>query len=1148
MKNLPALFLLYLILIVSTIGAAQAQKRTFQDPIAYTGHGAIFGHDGKEIAPTPEFLAKIQAAYIKELLGRVDSETREAFEKYRQAAYAEAKASATTDRDRRFFRFKVNARLLRFLNGKIGAENRIPIQAGALDRLIDETLFPSESPSALPKALEDVIDTIPKPQASGSTVLFSTFNAGQAYINECAANGVPIPPDWGSSQWDHVGNLTDAQEFIAVSREARVFKFESTGPEGTCIALPRFRNNGSGDIALLGIICLGKQTSKACFWDNQMNAESFTIGASESKPLSAFGGGAELAKTDEGGVTAGGVCTGCHAGENPFVMHPGTALSQDSFGGAILQADNWYDPLVHPDWPQNAGPSLAVPAIAGIGECTGCHNQTGIGSTLRGGRFPQLSNAIAGYCGTVLEQAVEKTMPTGSPGSSDTSSHVNAMRTLCQSAAEPLLRIETAVINYGQVELGFAFNKALVLHNDGNANLTVSVTRTTPNGDPNLAHWDEINELANFTIAPGDPPAVLRQIYEPQAVGSHAIELEVASSDPAAPTTTILLSGEGRMPRPIDSLLVLDRSGSMDELAGDRSKIEAMRNAVMVYTDLMRPDVGDKLGFVKYNASNSVYMPMTTITNGIKNAIELGELSTGALVDLSRLKPDGRTGIGGAMLTGAGEVGGPFADRATVMVVLTDGKENETPSIADAIIDIQNNDPHIQMYSVGLGFDIEPTKLQSITNMGDEGYHQVVNTQRDETLFDLETFYFKIFASAANMDMVTDPTHVINLSSNIPIVVDRARVISSDRNATFLVLDDPQMRSLYALQFIAPDGTVLTAGTSIGGIPIHEQVRNSYRIFRIVFPDQSQSSTYVGDWTLQLVPKGIWKPDLGKRLAAESRIGYGGIMHPVQGQVPIGFAGAVSSDYHLEARITPTNYLPGAQIRLDAALTDRGWPAPDGSVTVTITRPDQSVQSVTLHDDGLHDDGIASDAAWANTYANTGTSGVYKLLFRSIGRNERGELAPRLVQRYVTLQRPEPPLTDPGGGPGDGEGEAAAYLIGSYDLRRGGRSLIKVLNPTAGPLELVISLFTDNGQPFQCVRDKIGPNGLIELDIRRLDPAVPHGVVKIVSFAPGSRTPTLGIVGNQIRIASTGMTETGLHPISRDILAQDLKRILAKCN
>ena len=54
------------------------------------------------------------------------------------------------------------------------------------------------------------------------------------------------------------------------------------------------------------------------------------------------------------------------------------------------------------------------------------------------------------------------------------------------------------IIDYGEVELGFAFAKAVVVHNDGDAALTVSVEVTTPGGDPDLAHWDELNELADY--------------------------------------------------------------------------------------------------------------------------------------------------------------------------------------------------------------------------------------------------------------------------------------------------------------------------------------------------------------------------------------------------------------------------------------------------------------------------------------------------------------------------------------------------------------------------------------------------------------------------------------------------------------------------
>ena len=53
-----------------------------------------------------------------------------------------------------------------------------------------------------------------------------------------------------------------------------------------------------------------------------------------------------------GATLSNGVCTDCHAGENPYVVHPAGPLN--------MWPDNhpqaWYTPLIKPSWPQNPGP------------------------------------------------------------------------------------------------------------------------------------------------------------------------------------------------------------------------------------------------------------------------------------------------------------------------------------------------------------------------------------------------------------------------------------------------------------------------------------------------------------------------------------------------------------------------------------------------------------------------------------------------------------------------------------------------------------------------------------------------------------------------------------------------------------------------
>ncbi len=906
---------------------AQAQQ---EEPIAFIGHGSMFDQDGNEIEITEEFIDQALRYYLDDLYTKATDEQKKRFDDTRSEVLAGRSWGRRTELYATaeladWLLLEVRPKHGHVMRGKINLiQTKLRWGLSGAD---DDEFTP-------PRQMMERLQKLERQEGTDRDVVgFSTMLSGQAYINECAASGVPIPPAWNSDEstgWDFIGSLSDAQEFISQGSEARVYKYESPTTDGACIALPRVGGNGSGSSAgLLGIICLSEQTSKVCFWDNQENDEGFPVTLGDTYPLLDFAGGAELLDG------SGGICTTCHAGENPYVTHPGTALD---FGG--LFGNDWYDPLVHPDWPQNAGPTNILEATPSPGECTSCHVQG------NAGRFPKISSMINqgadSYCNAVLNNAIGSTMPSGM----SYQPHIDALQGMCDGTATPVLRVDS-ILDFGEVELGFAFKKALVVHNDGDAPLTISVAITTPASDPDLDQWSDLNEITPIVIQPGGDPVILTQIYEPDELATHTIQMEVTSDDPSTATQVVTLTGTGISPVPVDSVLVLDRSGSMEDPAGDRKKIDAMRDAAMLYTDLLREDIGgtgtgDKIGYVKYNASNSVYMNLDFITDAKKNGISMSELSDSALTDGSRLKPDGRTGIGGAMETAAAELGGALTDRKQVMVVMTDGKENESPYINNVIGDIQSDNANLQMYSVGLGFDIEPTKLQNITNMGTEGYHQVSGSLSGENLFDLETFYFKIFSNATGMDLVVDPTHVISLLGSNPIVVDTARIISSDRSANFLVLDNPVLRPFYDLEFVTPSGDVIVAGTSVGGIPIQEMNRHTYRIFRVVFPDISQESEYVGDWLLQLTPNGKWSDRAAKIAMAESDIQHSDYINPYEGLVPVGFAAAVASNYRLDVAVLPSNYLPGAEVRLTGTLSDRGWPAVDGQISVKATAPNNN--------------------------------------------------------------------------------------------------------------------------------------------------------------------------------------------------------------
>ena len=374
------------------------QPALAQEPIAYIGHGAMFDRNGNQIAATPRLIESAQQFYLGTLSALTNQEQFTRFKTERARLFE----GWEWDHQSKLI---ANSALIDWLLHEVDSSQLDDVQGknNLIKQQLQLRLFqPGKGRRfTLPVPLTDLLS------ASGSVgiePLSSTTAQRQAYIDECAAVGVPIPPTWGTTQWINNGTLTT--KFIGADLPyVEVFNYISSKPRGACIALPRAANN-TADWDLLGIICLGQDTSKACFWDNQVNGQNTAIPQGTVKPLIEFEGGSGL----EGG--SGGRCTGCHTGENPYVIHPSSVL-----GVVSVMGNDWYEPLVHPSWPQNRGPSNVLdnipPAPAG---CLGCHTQTG------SGRFPKISSQFnngGAYCGAVLQPAVADpggTMPPGNPG------------------------------------------------------------------------------------------------------------------------------------------------------------------------------------------------------------------------------------------------------------------------------------------------------------------------------------------------------------------------------------------------------------------------------------------------------------------------------------------------------------------------------------------------------------------------------------------------------------------------------------------------------------------------------------------------------------------------------------------------------------
>lgn len=413
-----------LVLIVA--GVAAQDRKPELEPIAFIGHGAMFDPGGGQIQPTLAFIGKAQTWYRNDLLEKLDKDKRARFLVMERGLAKGLKLDAQS-------RLVMNASLLDWLIQSADTKDATRLLGkNRLMKLYLQAALPEKAGGQFRQGLRPFkvdpellarLTVWSKGEGKGPVVAkLVTAVGGQAYRDLCAANGVPIPPDIGSAGWVSRGLIPQSELFIVRSLQAEVMTYTSTSPAGMCIALPRFGVDqfGTPDVVQLdGVICMGEQpspdtlTPMTCFWDNEKNTTTvepfvppfefprFTGGVRTVVPFNNFGGGSELA------AGVGGVCSDCHSGENPYIVH-GATLSGLSGLGLPTFPVSWPKPIVRTGdavpWPENPGPMNSPQA------CRGCHGMAG-DPPGGPGRLPHLSTELRGYCGAVLRASIGALAP-----------------------------------------------------------------------------------------------------------------------------------------------------------------------------------------------------------------------------------------------------------------------------------------------------------------------------------------------------------------------------------------------------------------------------------------------------------------------------------------------------------------------------------------------------------------------------------------------------------------------------------------------------------------------------------------------------------------------------------------------------------------
>ncbi len=420
-------------------------------------------------------------------------------------------------------------------------------------------------------------------------------------------------------------------------------------------------------------------------------------------------------------------------------------------------------------------------------------------------------------------------------------------------------------------------------------------------------------------------------------------------------------------------VLVLDRSGSMSEDAGDGfTKVQKLREAADTFISVMLP--GDGIGLVRFNETAQRLMEVQDVgvaPGGAGRTTALAHI-TGGDID-----PAGFTSIGDGVVNGkqmlddAQAAASPPYD-VTAMVVLTDGVWNRPPALADVSGSITAN-----TYAVGLGLpsNISVPALTTLCQ-GHNGYLLITGALSSDQSMRLSKYFLQILAGVTNAQVAADPRGVLDATTEhrIPFWICEA-----DYGMDLIVLSTvPQVIDF---QLETPDGSRITPASASGGANsqfVLSRYASYYRCALPVLPTNAGGS-HDGLWYAVLK---LGRPSPTHVTYDRRQEYYAAYYDPKRAVLPYEFIAHVYSSLTFSAYVTQASFEVNAVARIMASL--REYDAPllgRASVWAEIQRPDGVTELIALN--------LDSGDQFMATY-ELRLQGVFKIRVRARGETMRG--------------------------------------------------------------------------------------------------------------------------------------------------------------
>ena len=377
-----------------------------------------------------------------------------------------------------------------------------------------------------------------------------------------------------------------------------------------------------------------------------------------------------------------------------------------------------------------------------------------------------------------------------------------------------------------------------------------------------------------------------------------------------SPTKNVLADLTPSPPPPIerDVMLVVDRSGSMslDDGTG-RTKIEAARDAVSLFVQLVRAGTGNRAGLVSFStaASSPVDFALANVTAANKTALIGPPPFAGGKV--GAITPGGNTSIGSGLDAARAQF--PMAGaNPRALLLLTDGLQNTPPMIET----VEPALGDIAVHAIGFGTEssLDGALLSAVAAAHGGQY------MRAGGGLALQKFFSSAFGNIFEAGVLFDPEFDLpDGSHGAPIPFD---VCGETALTVVAGWDRDDARLL--LELSTPGGVLVTAGAPT----VESSNGRNWTFLRVPLPIVGERN---GRWSLRV----LRPPGSGEFPPPAPALRY--------------FVNVIPSGGPRLLRL-PDNrrYYTGDVINpvLMLRYDDGSWPE-DMAMTMTLTRPDAAV-------------------------------------------------------------------------------------------------------------------------------------------------------------------------------------------------------------